>query len=239
MTRAVDKDDEMPCETWNDEAAILDVLGRWLTGHGGEITQASVSFNPAVWMPRLSACSSALAVLGEFVPRTGGMGLISRADLRAVARRTIGDDPIPLFTACMIWGSGRTNGRGPRNTQAALNCPDLEGRLKAAVELIRADNPGVAYQRTRIPGVGKPFLTKYLWAVGTTLELSEVRPLILDSRVWASLGTLCWSSLEAAGTSSWAARYEAYLTAMKQWAGALQTTPETLELLLFQQNGQP
>jgi hypothetical protein len=228
----------MSCETWNDEAAIVSTLGNWRAAHRCDAIQAPVAFNPQVWEPRIAASPQALSVLRGFVRGTGGVGTISRDDLRGLARRTAGGDHIPLFAACMVWGSGRTNGRGPRNLKAALSCPDLQTRLSSAASLVRAGNAGAAYQRTRIPGVGKPFLTKYLWAVGTTLDAAGVRPLILDSRVWSSLRTLCWSSLEAAGTYSWSARYEAYLTAMHPWAAALQTDPETLELLLFNQNGQ-
>lgn len=225
----------MGAADWNNEEAILKRLREWLSSTGEGPGQRPVSFNPRVWKPRLERHPTALSVMEGLASDDDGMGLVDRDDLRRIAGHTAQQGYVPLFAACMIWGSGRTNGRGPRNTQKALDCPDIETRLRGVADLVREGHSGDAYQRTRIPGVGGPFLTKFLWAVGTTLPPMHVRPLILDSRVWYSLNELLrWNSLLAAGTRSWAARYEAYLSAMYRWAAAVGVAhPEQLELLLF------
>ena len=65
---------------------------------------------------------------------------------------------------------------------------------------------------------GPAFFTKLLWALGETLDVWP-KPLILDSRVWASLEALRWDSRLAAGSRRWSKRYIAYLRACEAWAG--------------------
>jgi hypothetical protein len=146
---------------------------------------------------------------------------ITRADLAGRASETRWDneqDLRALFVLTMMWGSGTRNGRGPRNTQAALASRSAADVLRQARLCVAAGEVADAYMlHRRLPGVGPAFFTKWLWLVGQTTELRP-KPLILDSLVWQSLRDLGWNSEEAARTRRWGARYVAYLMACESWA---------------------
>jgi len=105
-------------------------------------------------------------------------------------------------------------------------------------EMVLGGDPGEAYVSFRSTGVGPAFYTKWFWAVGLDRNLNPT-PLILDARVWASLGALGWDSRESAGSRRWKHRYPAYLTAMEGWASNLPDVKgaEHLEQMLFQWAG--
>ena len=161
---------------------------------------------------------------------------IKRDDLAAFAANTNRADKrevLRLFTLTMMWGSGTSNGRGPRNTERALSAKGTFGVLRHSWDLVEAGHAGEAYlEHRRLDGVGPAFHTKWLWVVGTTTATSPP-PLILDSRVWNGLAELGWSSVEAAGRRSWGPRYEAYLGACGAWARDLGVEPEDIEFSLF------
>ncbi|MGA5876607.1 hypothetical protein ACPC3D_12360 [Streptomyces cellulosae] len=80
--------------------------------------QRPVRFRPKTWRARLEAHDAAhvLDVGVACTTGTSGDRLIDRGDL-ARLRDAVDDDPgslRDLFVAVMIWGSGTTNGRGPR-----------------------------------------------------------------------------------------------------------------------------
>lgn len=220
-----------------------DVLER-LRKYVGEINQTSqlpVRFHPLIWGPWLQegGGSKAIEVLNWLLqsnPET-----IDRSQLQSMAKEaTSSDSRRALFIATMIWGSGTTNGRGPRYTCAALQSGDLDETLKITQDLVEADELAEAYRRfssSNVDGVGPSFFTKWLWAVGSNGNKPR-SPLILDDRVWSSLGSLGWDSKEAAGTRLRAKRYEAYVDAVHEWATALQVAAQKLELFLFTKKGE-
>lgn len=158
--------------------------------------QQPVEFRPPTWQPWLSrfpAARDALDALGA----DRASAEISRSQLREMAAGSEARDEdaqLRLFTAVMIWGSGTSNGRGPRNLAKALD-HGPGAVLRASAELVDAGELAEAYRRFRLPGVGPAFATKWLWAVGTR-RTTPPRPLILDSLVWKSLGALGWDSIE-------------------------------------------
>jgi hypothetical protein len=163
--------------------------------------------------------------------------LISREDLACLRDEagTDSDGLRELFTAVMIWGSGTTNGRGPRYTAAALADKRLPMVLFGTRSLVRVGDLTGAYRRFRVDGVGRSFFTKWFAAVdnGSGAE----RALILDDRVLRTLNALGWVSWRALGTTSRASRYAAYVRVMHLWAEALDVDPAWLEWLMFALNG--
>ncbi|WUT79269.1 hypothetical protein OG896_36155 [Streptomyces sp. NBC_00669] len=163
--------------------------------------------------------------------------LISRQDLARLCDEA-GDDPVGLrrlFVAVMIWGSGATNGRGPRYTEVALSDPRLTGVLSRTAALVRSGDLASAYTQFRIRGIGRPFFTKWFAAVDD--GSSRERALILDSRVLRTLNALGWVSYKAAGTKNWPIRYVTYVRAMHSWAEVLEVEPSWLEWLMFDLKG--
>ncbi len=198
-------------------------------------SQQPVKLNPETW--------ARYEEIHRAVP-AGLPSAVSRDDLRRAAAVTDWSSPdqtSELFVGVMAWGSGTTNGRGPRYTDQALASGKVPGVLAEVWGLLQptgADEAATAIDRAyqlhrQLPGVGPAFFTKLLWVVGTATGIGPV-PLTLDARVWQSLGTLGWSSLEAAGGDrSWSARYVAYLLACEAWASAADHTPEDIEFTLF------
>lgn len=192
--------------------------------------QRVVAFNAATWEPWLDHPDAAL-VLKEFGPR----GTVGRQDLLALAtaaRSGAASEHVQLFVATMIWGSGTTNGRGPRYTHAALEDARLVDCLASTHALCHRMDYSSAYTTFRMNGVGPAFFTKWFWASTLGAELM-LTPLILDDRVWRSLGSLGWDSRVAAGSRRWGDRYVAYLRALHQWATLIGVSPEELEWALF------
>ncbi|MFG2405417.1 hypothetical protein ACGFR8_13975 [Streptomyces brevispora] len=197
-------------------------------------------FRPETWRPWLEphGAGHVLDAVGEHAGGQGQERRISRDDLAAIRERA-GDDPDALrdlFVAVMIWGSGTTNGRGPRYTDAALSDSRLETVLRTTRESVREGDLSAAYGQFTLHGVGRSFFTKWFAAVDDRGPECE-RALILDNRVFHSLNALGWSSWEAAGTRRWPKRYAAYVSAMHAWAGELGVTAGWLEWLLFDLNG--
>lgn len=199
-------------------------------------------FRPATWRPWVRDDVVASSVLEEFATdETSTGGQITRKQLVDLSRACDSGDPddlVRLFVATMLWGSGTSNGRGPRYTAEALNDPRLVPSLTSTREMVLNGDPGQAYAKFRSSGVGPAFYTKWFWAAGLERELGPM-PLILDARVWSSLGALGWDSRTSAGSRRWKDRYPAYLTAMEGWANDLPgvNDAEHLEQMLFQWAG--
>ena len=139
-----------------------------------------------------------------------------------------------LFVKTMMWGSGTTNGRGPRYTNKALSDGKLVATLiKAREFLIKSDIPDAYDLHRQIPGVGPSFHTKLLWVMGSDIENLNPRPLILDELVWKGLGAIGWSSIRDARTLRRGRRYLAYLKFCEQLASDAGHTAEDIEYSLF------
>ncbi|MEU6761762.1 hypothetical protein ABZ916_04490 [Streptomyces sp. NPDC046853] len=205
-----------------------------------ESVQEPVQFRPETWRPRLVPHGAAhvLDIGVESASGLGGECLVERGDL-ARLRDHAGDDAEglrDLFVAVMIWGSGTTNGRGPRYTEMALSDPRLPKVLQTTCEAVRGGDLGGAYRQFALRGVGRSFFTKWFAAVDDR-EATCDRALILDRRVFRSLNALGWSSWQAAGTRYWPTRYATYVNCMHAWASTLGVTADWLEWLLFHLNG--
>ncbi|MEV5812190.1 hypothetical protein [Streptomyces mutabilis] len=206
----------------------------------GECVQKPVRFRPRTWHPRLASYGAAhvLDIGVESAGEPAGDRLIERSDL-ARLRDLAGDDADglrDLFVAVMVWGSGTTNGRGPRYTEAALSDTRLHTVLRTTRDAVRSGDLSGAYRQFVVKGVGRSFFTKWFAAVDDR-EVTCEQALILDDRVFRSLNALGWSSWKAAGTRHWPTRYVTYVGAMHGWASSLGVTPDWLEWLLFHVNG--
>jgi hypothetical protein len=139
-----------------------------------------------------------------------------------------------LFVKTMMWGSGTTNGRGPRYTNKALSGGKLVATLiKVREFLMKSDIPAAYDLHRRIPGVGPSFHTKLLWVIGSDIENLNPRPLILDELVWKGLKLIGWSSIQAAGTLNRGRRYGAYLGHCSHLATEHSCSPEDIEYSLY------
>ena len=139
-----------------------------------------------------------------------------------------------LFVKTMMWGSGTTNGRGPRYTNKALSGGKLVATLiKVREFLMKSDIPAAYDLHRQIPGVGPSFHTKLLWVIGSDIENLNPRPLILDELVWKGLKLIGWSSIQAAGTLNRGRRYGAYLGHCSHLATEHSCSPEDIEYSLY------
>ncbi|MFE2189127.1 hypothetical protein [Streptomyces sp. NPDC059455] len=201
--------------------------------------QRPVRFRPSTWRPRLEPYGAAHVLdVGVECVSPSGARLISRGDLVDLRDR-VGDDPDglrDLFVAVMIWGSGTTNGRSPRYTEAALSDPRMPTVLRTTHQAVRSGDLLGAYSQFVLNGVGRSFFTKWFAAVDDRDADCE-RALILDARVFHSLNVLNWFSWEAAGTRRWPIRYATYVSTMHEWAPSVGVTADRLEWLFFHLNG--
>ena len=195
--------------------------------------QKPVQINPAVW--------TKYEVISEVLPHPTTS--YSRADLKALVLPAFQEnDPQlikELFVKTMMWGSGTTNGRGPRYTSKALKDSELVAVLIKVRELLLSSQISDAYDlHRRIPGVGPSFHTKLLWVIGSDIENLTPRPLILDDVVRKGLKAIGWSSRKDAELYRLGKRYEAYLKACEVLASEVlasekECTAEDIEYSLF------
>jgi hypothetical protein len=212
--------------------AMPDILRPLVKAHRHGV-QEPVSFRPATWRPRLEPHGAEAVLTLGVEGLTADERLLSRPDL-ADLRDEVGTEPEGLrvlFAAVMIWGSGKSNGRGPRHTEAALADGRLCDTLADTCTLVRQGDLRSAYRRFRVHGVGRSFFTK--WFAFVDDGSAAQRALILDDRVLRTLNNLGWSSREAAGTAVRSVRYATYVSAMHTWAEALHVEPAWLEWLMF------
>ncbi len=226
-----------------ETALVIDeYVGRNLDGTAWlkEPLKRSVGVNAETWEAWLSGTASehsdaverALGALLEGGVGRRGTCHITRASLVTLAGDTADEANVALFVATQMWGSGTTNGRGPRFTHAALTDPRLTDTLSATRELARAGELAGAYRAFRLSGVGPSFFTKWLWS--STLDIDpQRRPLILDVRVIESINALGWELRRAA--RRWADRYEAYVDFAHEIAAATTSvaSAEHVEAMLF------
>lgn len=170
--------------------------------------------------------------------------LISRRDLCRLARYD--DTPAAnrrLFIATLIWGRGKSNGRMLPGLMSALRSERCDETLRATSELVEVANLVGAYRRWNLPGLRDAFFTKWFWAAAGRRDV-ELRALVLDGRVWRSLGAIGWDSIDASGSRRRAHRYLAYVECVHRWAEDLSSTSrqvsaEDVEYVLFRANGDP
>ena len=166
--------------------------------------------------------------------------VITRSDLVTEGERIDwdnDDDVRRLFVLTMAWGSSTTNGRGPRNTAAALETNGATDTLRLVRSHLSMDEIPAAYDLyCELRGIGPSFHTKWMWLVGRLVG-TVPQPLILDARVWSSLRALHWNSTDAAGGDRrYSHRHLAYLEACRQWAETMHSA-EDVEFTLYARKG--
>ncbi len=173
----------------------------------------------------------------------GRVGRKALAELSEGATTRVGRQR--LFLGTLIWGRGTRNARMLPGMIDALNAPELDRALRDTQRLVHRGLPAVAYDRwvdATIPGLREAFFTKWLWAAGLSAPAGvALRPLVLDSRVWASLRRLGWSSEMTTGRKyrhSPSSAYAAYLATAHRWADwlrddGLDVSAEDVEQFLF------
>lgn len=160
---------------------------------------------------------------------------LDREHLRAFGARAHESEERALIAlvAIVVWGKG-DGGLGPYHLRAMLTGrPDAAARIHAAARTLQADGPIAAYRRLggdcSLERLGTSFGTKFLAFCRSAGQ--EPVALIHDDLVREWLGENGRPDLVASYYS--AATYEAYLAQMATWAGALGTSPEIVEYLVF------
>jgi hypothetical protein len=173
---------------------------------------------------------------------------ITRTDLKVLASRAADLASLQrLLVATLAWGKGSGNNRLLPAFVRLLSDRRLAAALETSAAHAQDGRPALAYQAWRASGVrglGESFFTKWLWAASRTVEgdfsVDQPRCLVLDARVWRTLGEKQhqWSSLVAtAGDRSRPERYAAYTQACHRWADDLGVDAEQIEWVLFKANG--
>ena len=85
---------------------------------------------------------------------------------------------VRLLIATLLWGSGVSNGRGPRYTARALLDDRLIPALAASASCVADGSLASAHEGFRVRGIGPSFFTKWFWAVGFAFRISWARAAI-------------------------------------------------------------
>ncbi len=164
---------------------------------------------------------------------------ITRADLAELGRNVheSGTDPGALrcfFWGVMLWGWS-TAGVGPTRVGNILKGEQPFEQLTVAFKWVQQDNLAAAYQVLRTNQAAKikyfdeAYFSKFLYFAGLGCNLLRY-PLILDSKVLASLGALVDpKSLRAHNLDS----YLNYVTMLHDWADQLGCRADSIEYLLY------
>lgn len=223
----------------NFSPAPAGLIGAAKRGAFSASDHGAINFHADTWRKWLDTdeLAPALASFESALDIAGGPS-ISRNDLGKIA--TSGADDLTLFLATMAWGRGNSNGRMRDAFKRTLADDRLPSVLVKTKEAALSGDPAAAHRAWEMKrGIREPFFTKWLWASTLSDDNLAVRPLILDGRVWASLGKLRWSSLTTAGTRNRSQRYAAYVLQAHEWAKEASeatgrtVSPEDVEYWLF------
>jgi len=180
---------------------------------------------------------------------------ITRQQLKVLARDSDGRKGLrQLLVVTLAWGMGKANARMMPGIVRLVNHERLESALRVAAARASSDDPAGAHRawvKHRLPGIGEPFFTKWLWVASyITAARDESLPrdvrlhcLTLDGRVWSSLRELGWDGRAAAKSRLRSDRYAAYVDACHTWAKHLKektgspVSAEDVEWALFHAAG--
>lgn len=236
--------------TNNWEAEAVARIGAYIERNGPIPDKRSFPVYAATWhgwfdttklpeRPRWSEL--ALDVLSDLEPDEGVPAArdgrrIDRRYLLRLSQAAAADDSddarVRLLFATMLWGSGTSNGRGPRYAAAALSDDRLVGVLRETAELVRSGDLAQAHRRFRVHGIGPSFLTKWFWALGLSTD-ARPRPLILDSIVAGTLADLSLRPWPLYGGGA-PGRYVDYVRLLDEWSNKLPVSAEGIEQVLFE-----
>lgn len=204
----------------------------------GAADRQSVRYIESTWRSWLSRAEIRSTVVDRVFGAIGP-DTVSRRQIRTLAEDIDSPDGrLTLLIAALVWGRGTANGRMRDPILRAITHSNRDDVLQKTTLLAGGGALADAYNAWTLPGLQAAFFTKWLWAA------TSLRPntccLVLDKRVWNSLGALGWNSLEAAGGQrDWGVRYAAYVDSMHECADKVGqgVTAEDLEYTLFRING--
>lgn len=143
----------------------------------------------------------------------------------------------------MIWGSGKTNGRGPWRTRQALDDDHLVGTLATTRERVLKGDLAGAWSGFLISGIGPAFFTKWFWACTLGPSSGDRAAVILDARVRQTLWRLQADPSDSKVVPRGPKGYAAFVDAVSDVAAALRRgeftsiDAEKVEWLLFARPG--
>ena len=203
----------------------------------GSAGRQSVRYVPSTWHAWL-ALGDLNGDVANRVFSSIGPDTVSRSEIRSLAKDVgSADGRLALLVAVLIWGRGTANGRMRDAIVRALTHPDRDQVLQQTAEWAQQGKVAEAYAAWTLPGLRAPFFTKWLW--GASSPTPQRSCLVLDKRVWNSLGALGWDSLQASGKRDWPSRYAAYVADVHDCAGQIGSgvSAEDIEYTLFRING--
>lgn len=160
---------------------------------------------------------------------------LDRERLRAIGGRAHESEERAsvALIAIVVWGKGGGH-LGPFHLHAMLTGrEDAASRLHTAAQALRADGPIKAYEllasRSSLERLGTSFATKFLAFCQPSGQ--EPVALIHDDLIRDWLGENGRADLRASYYSL--PTYEAYLEQMAEWAASMDTKPEIVEYLVF------
>jgi len=204
----------------------------------GAADRQSVGFVSSTWHTWLEQAAISDTVTKK-VFGSIGVDAATRPQLRAMNQDAYSPDGrLALLIAVLIWGRGKSNGRMRDHIVKVLTDPRRESVLEETAGLSRAGKIAEAYQAWTLPGLQAPFFTKWLWA--TSSGSTDHCCLVLDARVWKSLGAFGWDSRVASGRRDWPSRYAAYVEDAHACADRLGNgiSAEDVEFVLYWVNGE-
>ncbi|MFD2025069.1 hypothetical protein [Promicromonospora aerolata] len=208
-------------------------------------------FNPDRWVHELQDVLTEdfirLALESDDTTTLVGLGQ------RSVTRHTINwladstdltddDQVLSLWLLVLAWGNGKQSRWGFQNAAKSLAQPGaLLDNLRQTSAILRAaantSELATAYRAWR-PGlsVGESFFSKWFTFAGRQ-DGRNWQPLILDENIWNTLNqTLELTVSELAGSRQPAAKYQAYVEAVHEWAGS-PSRAQWIEWVLFSRDG--
>lgn len=202
--------------------------------HGDEIrnadpaSQLSMKPNPRAWKRWFSEESTVIDVVETFkegVTRPELHSFVRNSDLSSTGGRR------SAFIATLVWGVGSTNRYYGRHKRL-LTSAGLDGALKESYSHLREGKTEAAFvSMDPLPGITFRFHTKWLWVVGSALNMQPL-PLIFDNRVMNSLRGLKWPEMTRRQSQS--SRWSRYIEDSDAVATRLGVTSEHVELWLFE-----
>jgi len=196
-----------------------------------------ITFCPNDWntlplQPALSQLQNSTEIIAN--------GYITRGDVTKVGNLAVSERLgwDAFFVSVMIWGFG-TVGYGRWRTEQMMATQDFNNIFNNIRTNILLGAIAQAYGAPRINRCGPPFLTKILYFLGKVFCTTNPLPLILDSRVVASL-TKCNGNGFAAtnyyrtnASGRYLQGYIDYCNDLHSWSQEHNFRPDQLELFLF------
>ncbi|OYO21613.1 hypothetical protein CGZ93_09920 [Enemella dayhoffiae] len=189
-------------------------------------------FYPSTWRAHWPQCLPVPPTLADVQPGTHKKRTVTREDIFTRANSVETElDALDLYVLMCGWGAGWQGLTGWRSRRPLAMPGVASALLRSHSEIRNGADPVKAYQRllngeNRIKYFGPAFFTKWLYFSGyESAPASGLRPLILDSRVAATLG---WPSY------GWASeQYGQYLRLAHEAAVRLDSTPHAVEHALY------